>query len=213
MPQNFEPARRADGRAPLIRYYIGHKSAVDNVGDPLVLTTAAAETTSSYPVARKLLAADVTASYLQGGVIGGLLGFLAASYYSTSGGAPTSQPAAGSASAAGQPVLQIPQYGAGIPVDENISYGKMKVWVADDSAEFWGKLGGGGTTTATAALVGTRAGIDISGSGSTAIFTVDTSESSKPLQITGWDPLDTTRVKFKVLKSFQQIEGVPYTSQ
>lgn len=213
--QNFEFAYHlGGGKQGDIGYALGAKSAVTNPFDPVVLTTAAAQTTSSNPVARKLLAADVTASYLEGGAKAGIYGFAGQEHYSNSSGVASTQAVPSSISAAGQPILPLPNYGAGIDADPTIGYSRLKIYLATPENVFKGKLGGGGDLTATNAHKNTKAGIDISGSGSTAIYTVDTSESVKPLIIIGFDEVDPTWVYFTVDPLYcQSRTGVNYSTQ
>lgn len=210
MSRNFDFAYAHQAPHPDIAYPLNAKSETINVGDPLVLTTDSDETTGSTPVARVLLAADVSASYQEGGATAGIYGFAAASAVTDASGVASSAPAYANKLASAEPTLQVPTYGASIDVDPNIGYTRIKTFVAHPHIVFRGKLGGGGTTTASAALIGTSAGIDIA----SGVFTVDTSESVKPLTIVGWDQSNPAYVFFTVKPAYcQALTGVLYTSQ
>lgn len=211
MTGNFRAMYSRNGLGVVPRLpFLNGKSTTIQAGHPVVITTNATYTTSSYPVVRSLVAGDISASYQEGGSTAGILGFSLEDYVTTSGGVDSTQFVYSAKAGAAEPVLVIPSYHAGVPVDPTILYTKMMVALALPGVVFRGKLGGGGTTTATEALVNTKAGIDLNA----GVYTVDTSESVKPLTIIGWDVNNTAYVYFEVQQTYCQLTtGVNYSSQ
>lgn len=211
MTGNFRAVYAQPGLGTIPRAaYLNGKSTTIQGGHPVVITTNATYTTASNPVVRSLVAADVSASYQEGGSTAGILGFACHDAQTTSGGVASTQFVYSLKGASAEPTLALPSYGMGQPADGNIGYTNIMVWLALPGTVFRGKLGGGGTTTASNLLVNVAAGIDISGT----TYTVDTSESVKPLVIIGWDPSATGYVYFQVKAAYCQIlTGVDFTSQ
>ena len=209
---DFEPAYSDFvSRQDFERYYPNAKSSTIVYGAPVVLTTKSTLTTASNPVVRTLLAADIAAFYKEGTPVAGILGFSLADAVTDSSGVAGIQPAISGKAAAAEPILPIPTYGFGIPVDPNILYTELPVAVAIPGMVFRGKLKTGAATNLSLG----PAGIDLTSS----VFTVDPSATTKILTVVGWDqlgPIGSTvnTVYFEVMPAYcQYLTSVVYSTQ
>lgn len=198
--------------APKLTHKLNGKSRTLYGFDPVVLSShSGVISASSGPAIRHLAAADVSASYQEGGANAGVFGFLASEGGTVdSSGIMGTRPVPSSKLSTKEPNFMMPTYAFGLTPDPNTGYTLVPVYYAIPGIQFKCKLGGGGTLVGSNALIGTKAGIDISGT----TFTLDTSETVKPLNIVDWDPNDTTYVWAEVDVDYcQYLTGVNYTTQ
>lgn len=197
--KNFSVAKRPIGKS------------VDLVsGDIVVLTTVSAKTTSSTPVIRPLLAADIAALYQDGsGNVCGIFGIAQHTQSTNSSGIVATQPSVTNVAASARPIYALPGVSAGYEVDPNVGFSLDNPIIADDTTLFRANLV---TGTATSAIVGTLAGVDLT----SGVYTVSTSATTKIFTIEDIDDQDPngTAVYVRVLPAFQQYStGFPYTAQ
>lgn len=188
-----------------------------NYGDMVVRTTKSTLTANAVPVFRTLLAADVTATYQQGGNIAGIYGMGMEDVTTNSSGQATSPPALGGIATGGQVVYPY-GYDGLQAVDSNTSRSYTRVLEATGNMVFAAKL-----TTASAvgspALIQTAAALTLTGTNPT-VFTVDTTGgSTNCIEIVGINTSDSNyglhgcEVFFVVLPTYRQgTTNVLYTS-
>jgi hypothetical protein len=175
--------------------FLNGKSTTIQGGEPVILVTDAALTTASNPVLRSVVADDI-ADFADSPVIG-FMGFALHDAVTDSSGFAGTQNVYASKASAAEPRRVIPSYGAGQPMDPNISYSTMMVALAYPGTIFRGKLKSG---TASNLLLG-LAGLDLTA----GVYTVDPSATTKIFSVVGWDPSNTAYVYFEVISTYCQI--------
>ena len=195
-------------------------------GVPLCLSTYTGLTTSSMPVLRPLLPADITALFTQT-TVAGIYGFAKHGFKTDSSGIANKQSVYSGKSAYAEPISNVPSIGFSLNTEPTNGYTRSTTWLAVPGMRFWAKLYTG--LTASQALVETNAGIDITGSGTTAspyVYTVNTAGNSiagtppgsdvKTLRIVDWDQYDPDKLKVLVevrAAYCQSLTNVTYTAQ
>jgi hypothetical protein len=154
-----------------------------NYGDLIVLTTKSTLTANSVPVARMLLAADVTASYEEGGNICGVLGVMITSQTSTSA---TGVAGASSNAYPGGTIYPLPNDSARYPAYIQASgRSVLRVAVASDNVFVAALYTGGGSVTLGDQYNNTLAGLNLSTTSGVTTYTVNTGAAVKCLTIIG----------------------------
>lgn len=170
---------------PKIIYMPIGKSKTIAQGDALIRTTVAGATTGGKPVVRILTATDITTNaYIETAVTIGTIGVsLVDAVADSSGYAGTRVVPSGPAAASGV-IYGLPTYPAGLAADAD-GFSMIPVALWGEGNRFRVKLKSG---TASQALVGTKAGIDLT----SGVFTIDTAATTKTHKIVAWDDQDLT---------------------
>ena len=206
MAQTIEFAYNKLTGRPDVAWIANAKSSTINAGDPVVISTKSTLNTASMPVARSLLAADISASLQEGGSTCGVYGVAAFYAKTDANGVANSQDVYSGKKASAEPILALPSIGAGHQPESTNSYTKLKVFLFTPNNVFWGKLK---TGSASSASINARVGLDLT----STTYTVDTAASLKTATIVGWDPSDTTKVLFTMDSAYcQSITGVNFST-
>ena len=193
---NFEPASNSAWPRADETYAPLKATTVIYAGDPVVLTSA----DSSKTTARAVISTDYSSSSFSPGI----LGFACHAATSDSSGIANAQIVPSGVSGAAAPIYNVPQYSSGLPVDVGTSRSLLRVFVANNSNSFWGKVTTASvpaTAAAAQALVGKGATIVVT---SATDITITPSSGTEILSIIGYDPNDLTRLKFRVKPAYQQ---------
>lgn len=166
----------SDSGLPLQAFPLG-KSITLYPGDPVVLTTAAAKTTSSTPVVVPLANAhqiagaataygasaiqeDASGNDIASAQVIGILGFATSAVVTNGSGVGYARPAPPGVSSGVQPIYSIPSVAYGYPLWPTIGHSQDRIALASDDLLVWGGLWE--ATAVTTALIGRRVGIRIS---------------------------------------------------
>lgn len=186
-------------------------------GDAVVKTTKSTLTANVVPVIRTLLAADVTATYQQGGSIAGIWGMACEDVTTNSSGQAIQSPTLGNIATGGS-VIYPYSYDGLQAVDSNTVRSYTRVIQATGNMVFAAKLTAA-SAVGTPALITTNAALTLTGTAPTT-FTVDTTGgSTNCIQIVGINTSDPNygahgcEVFFVILPTYRQGDtGVLYTS-
>lgn len=182
-----------------------------NAGDAVVRTTKANLTANAVPVGRTLLQADVTLLYQQTAVNAGILGIACDDVTTNAAGQAIATPPLGGI-LTGAAVVYPYSYDGLLGIDPNSLRGQARVIAATQNMIFGCKLDPA-SAVGTQALVGTLAGLKLTGTVPT-VFTIDTTGGStnilRIVAVNYSDPLyglAGCEVQFQILPAYCQYEN------
>jgi len=199
---------RSPGVVAPRKYEVCADSTTAQAGDPVVKTTNSSLTTSSVPVFRPVLAADISALYKESSSVCGILGFNCDYWKTDSSGVANTPNTPSTKSGSAEPVRPAPTLASIVPNDPTTTYAMSGVYYMQPGVRARVKVKS--TVTPSAAIVGTTAGIDLT----SGVYTLDTAATTKIFLITDWYSNDLTTVEVELLPAYQQLAlGNNYSSQ